>query len=111
MTDTFAWKSVGTPSGTVTFRVSKAQFGDGYSQEVADGINNKSESWPLQFVGTKSQMQPIVDFLDAHAGAVGFFWTPPLGAQGLYKVASYQKAPQGGGIYLLSATFEQKFAP
>jgi phage-related protein len=111
MTDTFTWRSIGTPAGQVSFRVRKAQFGDGYSQEVADGINNKVQSWPLQFVGTKAELAPIVAFLDDHAGYAGFFWTPPLGVQGLYKVTAYTPTPLSGDLYTLTATFEQKFAP
>jgi len=111
MTDVFSWRPVGTPSGTSTFRVRKAQFGDGYSQEVADGLNNKVQSWPLQFAGYKAAITPIAAFLDAHAGYMGFFWTPPLGVQGLYKASEYSLTPEGGDFYTLSVTFEQKFAP
>jgi phage-related protein len=111
MTDTFTWRPVGTPTGQTAFRVRKAPFGDGYSQEVADGLNNKVQSWPLDFAGYKRDIEPIVAFLDAHAGYVGFFWTPPLGVQGLYKVTDYKFTPEGGDFYTLSATFEQKFAP
>lgn len=111
MTETFKWKATGTPAGQVTLRVLKSQYGDGYSAELADGINNKVQNWPLLFMGSEVEMQEIVDFLDDHAGAIGFFWTPPLGKQGLYKVASYAPSHLGGDVYSVSATFEQKFAP
>ncbi|NID06658.1 phage tail protein [Luteibacter jiangsuensis] len=111
MAETFTWIPVGTPSGTSTFRLLKSQFGDGYSQEAADGINNKVQSWPLQFFGSGQEIDAITAFLDSHAGAIGFLWTPPRGQQGLYKVTSYAMNPLGGGRYTLSATFEQKFAP
>lgn len=93
MTETFTWKPTGTPTGTSKFRVRTAQFGDGYSQSVADGINNKMQSWPLQFTGTKDAMQAIVDFFDARQGFQSFYWTPPMGAQGLYRVTEYTAAP------------------
>lgn len=109
--DTFTWKPIGTPTGTSTFAVKKAQFGDGYSQEAADGINNESQSWPLQFAGSKAEMLALVAFLRAHAGYIGFYWTPPLGVQGIYKAPSFSPTPQGGDVYTVSATFEQKFAP
>lgn len=111
MTDTFTWASTGTPSGTVTLRVRTAQMGDGYSQEVGDGINAKVQSWPLIFVGSKAEMLPIVAFLDAHAGYIGFNWTPPLGVQGLYKAPTYAMSPVGGGVYTINVTFQEKFAP
>lgn len=111
MIDTFTATPTGTPVGQVAFHVLSAQFGDGYSQEAADGINNKVQSWPLTFTGTKVEMQTIVDFFDAHAGWKGFYWTPPLGVQGIYKVTAYSPSPIGGPMYSVTATFEQKFAP
>jgi phage-related protein len=41
MTDTFTYTPQIDPTGTTTLRVRKAQFGDGYMQTVADGINAK----------------------------------------------------------------------
>lgn len=39
--ETFTWCPMVEPTVTITQRVMKAQFGDGYSQAVGDGINNK----------------------------------------------------------------------
>lgn len=111
MTDTFTWQPTSQATGTSTFAVRSAQFGDGYTQEVADGINNESQSWPLTFMGSKAEIQPIVDFFRAHAGYRGFWWTPPFGVQGIYKVTAFSPMPNGGDIYTLTATFVQKFAP
>ncbi|MDF4005324.1 phage tail protein [Luteibacter sp. PPL552] len=111
MTETFNWRPIGQPAGQVTFRVLKAQFGDGYSQEAPDGINTKVQSWPMQFQGDEAEVGAIGAFLDRHAGAAGFFWTPPGSVQGIYKVTAYSPAYQGGDVWLISATFEQKFAP
>ncbi|NII53590.1 phage tail protein [Luteibacter sp. SG786] len=111
MAETFSWMPVGAPTGNANYRVLKSQFGDGYSQEAADGINNKVQSWPLQFFGSGIQIDEITAFLDRHAGATGFLWTPPRGVQGLYKASAYGLNPLGGGFYTLSVTFDQKFAP
>ncbi|MDQ2820477.1 MAG: phage tail protein [Pseudomonadota bacterium] len=110
-TQTFTWVPVIEPTGTGTYRVLRAQFGDGYAQTAADGINNKSQTWPLQFRGTAAKITPIRDFLDACSGYQAFFWTPPLGAQGYYRCASYTLKPLGAGKYELAATFEQAFQP
>lgn len=110
MTDTFTAVPVNQPSGTVNFRLLTAQFGDGYKQVVPDGVNVKTHSWPLQFAGKKADMQALVDFFDAHVG-ISFYWTPPLGVEGLYQVTSYSPAAQGGDVYTVSATFEEHFAP
>lgn len=110
-TQTFAWLPRVDPTGTTTLRVRTAQFGDGYKQTVADGINNKMQTWPLSFVGKSAKITPIRDFLDARMGFQAFYWTPPLGAQGLYKCASYTLHPLGAGNYELTCTFEQSFQP
>lgn len=109
--ETFTWAPKVEPVGTVEFRLRTAQFGDGYQQQVADGLNNKSQSWPLTFVGDEALVRAIAGFLDRHGGARSFQWTPPLGEPGLYRCKGYQPTPRGAGLYSLTATFEQGFAP
>ena len=110
-TDTFTWVPLVDPQGTTTYRTRKAQFGDGYSQEVKDGINNATDSWPLTFRDKGAVVAQIKAFLDAHAGSASFSWTPPLGVQGLFKAAACQVQPNGGDIYTLTTTFQQVFRP
>lgn len=109
--ETFTWCPRTEPQGQISFRTRTQAFADGYSQSVTDGINNKSQSWPLVFVGGEARTRQILEFLDRHQGAKGFLWTPPLGVLGLYKCTSYQPTPNGGNIYTLTATFEQTFHP
>ncbi|VFR79537.1 Phage minor tail protein [plant metagenome] len=110
-TETFTWKAVDTPQGTITFRRLAAQFGDGYRQVAGDGLNGRVQSWPLQFVGDEAEMSSLTGFLNRHAGLRSFFWTPPLGEQGYYEVAGYSASPLGGSLYLVNATFQQVFKP
>jgi len=110
--ETFTWQAAGPGAqGDVTLRIRSARFGDGYSQEVADGIHNKIQNWPMKFSGTKARVLQIQDFLDRHGGYISFYWTPPLGVQGLYKAKKYTPAVEAAGVYSISATFEQAFAP
>lgn len=109
--ETFTWDARVGDQGTVTFNVLSAQFGDGYSQEVANGINNRSDSWPYTYEGNEDEVAPILAFLDAHAGYRGFQWTPPSGKPGLYKCVSYGVTPTAGPRRRLTATFVQKFSP
>ncbi|MEN5163333.1 phage tail protein [Achromobacter sp. NPDC008082] len=110
-TEVFTWSPRINPQGKVKFRTLTASFGDGYSQTAADGINNKVESWPLQFVGTGAHIGAIVAFLDRHAGHRGFEWTPPLGKPGYYMAPEYEPVALGGDMYSLSVTFQQTFRP
>lgn len=107
----FTWSPRVEPEGTRSFRTLSAQFGDGYAQEVGDGINNETQSWPLEFVGHEDYIAPIRDFLRTHGGFKPFRWTPPMGEEGLYICREFRLRPMGRKVYTLSATFEQRFAP
>lgn len=110
MPDTFTWApTVAQYAGTATQRVRKAQFGDGYEQSAADGLNSTVLSYTLQFVGDSIKISAILAFLDAHAGATAFYWTPPLRSQLLFKCATYSEAIPDNGTYALTATFTQTF--
>ncbi|EPL03876.1 phage tail protein [Pseudomonas sp. CF161] len=110
-TETFTWTPNGDPAATINFRTKSAKFGDGYEQKAADGINNRTQSWPLTFSGQKARIKEIMAFLDRQAGATPFYWTDPLGDQQLYRCAEYQPKAMGGDTYTLTATFEQAFHP
>lgn len=108
---TFTWTPTGEATGTTRFRVLKAQFGDGYAQTTVDGLNNKSESWPLTFLAKHDKIIAIKMFLDATKGVQSFQWTPPLGKPLLVKASEYSITPKGSDVYSLSVTFEQDFQP
>lgn len=109
--ETFAWSPLNEPQGDITYRARTAQFGDGYAQVVGDGINNRQQSWPLTFTRRKEEAQAILDFFDRHAGYRAFLWTPPLGQLSLFRVTQHTLRPLGGGLYTITATFEQAFHP
>ncbi|BBP76527.1 hypothetical protein PHLH7_26310 [Pseudomonas sp. Ost2] len=110
-TETFTWTPNNDPAATISFRTKSAKFGDGYEQRAQDGINSRSQSWPLTFSGKKDRIKEIMAFLDRQAGATPFYWTDPLGGQALYRCSEYQPKAVGGDVYTLTATFEQAFHP
>lgn len=109
--ETFTWCPLNQPTGDVTLRTRVAQFGDGYSQAAGDGINTKEQEWPLSFTQGEAEAQEIVDFFDRHQGYKAFFWQPPLGGVGLYRVTNYSIRPLRPGLYHIAATFVQTFHP
>ncbi|WOD19843.1 phage tail protein [Paraburkholderia kirstenboschensis] len=113
MADTFTWSpTVAGTSGSTSQRVRKAQFADGYVQRVADGINSKSSSFNLQFIGDAATISAIMAFLDAHSGAIAFNWTPLLwAAPALFTCEKYSQPTRDGDAYTITATFDQTFAP
>lgn len=111
MTDTFTWSVDENTEGDVTFRLRTAQFGDGYSQVVADGLNAKIEQWSVVISDLYAdEMAPITAFLDSHVGE-SFYWTPPDGTQGLYRCTQYKKTPKAANLRTITATFQQVFVP
>ncbi|WP_234775011.1 phage tail protein [Paraburkholderia tropica] len=111
MADVFTWApTVDSFSGDTTLRTRTAQFGDGYAQKAADGINNRSTSFSLKFAGDASKLTAIYAFLDARGGATSFLWTPPLREQLLFTCEKYTEPVKDGNVYTMTATFDQSFA-
>lgn len=109
MTDTFRWQATSQSSGSATASVRRAKFGDGYSQQTAEGINSVARKYQVSFVATKAVIAEIIAFLDAHAGT-SFLWAGPWG-MGLYYCDTYTDSHLGGLTYSVTATFEQTFQP
>lgn len=78
MAYTFTWVPSKSFTKTIKPRVLTAQFGDGYSQRVTDGINNITREWSVSFNSKSiSDINNIESFLIARKGSEGFLWTPP----------------------------------
>lgn len=110
MAETFTWRVERDLDPTIEFRVITAQFGDGYKQTSADGINNKNEEYAVKINAYESDARQILAFFDRHQGWKSFFWTPPLGTIGLYTCADAKPKAQGGGLYLITGTFVKSYA-
>lgn len=110
---TFDWApTLSNYSGTTTAKARSAQFDDGYQQRVADGINNISSVFNLQWIGDETKIRAILAFLRARAGAESFFWTPPLWDDaGLFYSETWSEPVPNGTQYTITATFQQTFQP
>ena len=59
-------------------RILKANYGDGYEQRVAAGINNLPETWNLTWKNrSAAESNKIVKFLETQGGVTAFDWYPP----------------------------------
>lgn len=66
-------------SFTPKIKVRAAEFGDGYSQIMPDGINNIREQLDLSWDAlTEAQRDTIIAFFNAHKGSTPF-WYQPVG--------------------------------
>lgn len=117
MAETFSFKIRAEPSGQKTYRTLVAEFGDGYSQAAADGINNHLEVWNIEARGpwvpsgcaTGQSVKAIADFLDARSGWESFGWITPSGKSIMVACEGYSTQKLGGGIVTISAVFKQVF--
>lgn len=107
----FTWVPDNGASGDQLFAINKLQFGDGYAQTVADGLNNESASWPLTFTKKKAEAEAIIAFLKRHKGAKAFAWQPPLADLALFTAEKYTVQPLTSRLYRVTVTFEQAFRP
>lgn len=62
-------------------RVARTQFGDGYAQEAADGLNPNPQSWRVALRDVEDSVaDQVIAFLRARitaaAGLEAFDWTP-----------------------------------
>ncbi|MBP0943083.1 phage tail protein [Pseudomonas alliivorans] len=109
--ETFSWPTQHGDAPDISYRVRSSQFGDGYKQQVGDGLNNKLDAYPITFTGLQETVTEIMDFFDRHAGAKAFLWTTPLGQLGLFTCNNPVPVPVGGRVFKLTATFERAFHP
>lgn len=62
-------------SSSVKHRTLSAKFGDGYSQEVPDGINTKETAWDLVYENlTADERDDVTNALDAVGGWDHLTW-------------------------------------
>lgn len=103
---TFTWVEDQGTSASVKPRVHSAKFGDGYQQVAKDGINNLQPEYKVKFsLLNQATYQAILDFLESHAGATAFDWTPYGRTAGKYRCDDWDYSFNITGD--ISATFRQ----
>ena len=90
-------------------RVKKAQFGDGYAQRAADGINTQPRSYNVQFNANSGKVEDIDQFLSDRAGIESFTWTPFDGIEGTFICEAWNLSRTGPTAGTLSATFMEVY--
>lgn len=94
------------------YKVIRAEFGDGYSQRVADGINSVKKMGTLVFENlAPSDADDIEDFFNDLKGADPFYYTLPLeGSPTLWITeGEVQRTYQGPNSITITAKVEQVF--
>ena len=110
MAKLFRWHVERAPSATVKFRTVVAQFGDGYRQISADGINTKDETYSITINGDLKTAKEIMAFFDEHNGITSFLWRPPLGELGLYTCDDPTPSQKSTNLFVITGTFVKSFS-
>jgi phage-related protein len=91
------------------FRMVKTNFGDGYVQNVSDGLNTAAEEWNLSWdMLTADQTKNIQDQLDSFKGQI-FTWVTPRGQTKPFTCEEYSVTYDNYESYSVSATFQESF--
>jgi len=97
-----------TSSKQTTFRTLKAQFGDGYSQRAANGLNAKVDSWSITWEHLSStDKDTVLAALDSVGGWDYLTWTPFSEASSkkfIIKDGSYSVTHIEGGTWFNIST-------
>lgn len=94
---------------STTFNTLSAQFGDGYKQMIADGINNIRQEWSLVYTYPTADIDVIESFLNNTNGVDPFTWTPPRGTQSTYRItdAGFKREVANFGYEKITVSFER----
>jgi phage-related protein len=64
-------------SKNISTRVLRTDFGDGYQQRSGNGINNIGRIYDLEYVGSNTDIDELVDHFVERAGYQDFTYTFP----------------------------------
>ncbi len=99
-------------SGRHTPRVRKAQFGDGYEQRSADGLNAINTEYDLEFTLTAADSAVLLAFFENLAGVSSFDWQPPGAAASKKWICdNWSDSLQARAVKIISAHIYQVFEP
>lgn len=110
----FIWRAEVGSSGTGEFNMFSSKFGDGYSQDIPNGVNNETQKWSVKVSskgGPDRTFQQALDFIRAQRGQPFQWKHPNASGLGWYKCKRYSQSDEGGDYWTLTMEFEQAYMP
>ena len=98
-----------------TPRVLKVQFGDGYEQRIAEGLNSSNENYQISYSNRpKAEIDDIAAFMDEKKGVTSFNYVIPdtnNGGETTIKVVcdQYNLVYVSDSSYTFTATFRRVY--
>ncbi|MDY6958075.1 MAG: phage tail protein, partial [Halobacteriota archaeon] len=99
----------GSSRKTVTPRVLRNDFGDGYSQRAADGLNYVPQVWDLKWILNGTDSDTLITFFETKGGHTAFNWTPPRGTAGKYVLLEWTETPIDTQANIITARITQEY--
>lgn len=98
-------------NASVAFAVNENQFGDGYGQRSASGLNNVRETWNASWTNLYDvEADTLIAFFKARGGWEAFYWTAPGDpAPKLWTCRDARKTPVYGNGWTVTATLREEF--
>lgn len=94
---------------STTFNTLNTGFGDGYTQNISVGVNNRKITINYQRTAKKAEIAQIKAFFDEHKGAKPFLYTTLFDGEITVIAGEYQITNLGGGLVRITTTFTQVF--
>lgn len=99
---------------TTNYRTNQMNFGDGYSQTAADGINWVVDTWTIKWENINlTDLTTLKNFFNTVGSYLPITWTSPLdSAAKLYKVdiqTGVQYQANAGNVFTVSTKLIQVF--
>ncbi len=93
--------------------ITSVNFGDGYEQRQAFGLNTLKKSFPLTFsYRSDAEATAIIEFFRARNGVESFTWTAPFeSTPALWVCREWDRQIKRAGLSTVTATFEKVFDP
>jgi len=93
-------------------RVIGLEFGDGYFQRTADGLNSNSKIFRVRWATMSvADSKTMMDFFEARGGHEAFLWAPPDEASSKYICPSWSESYNTPLRREISAAFQEVFDP
>lgn len=96
---------------TVKPRILENDFGDGYTQRAADGLNSLRREWSVSWTNlTTAQKNILIGFFESQLGYKAFLWTAPGDtAVRKWTAREWTEEPVAANIWSITSTFRQEF--
>lgn len=107
----FSWRAQLPTSATTDVAVLSSKFGDGYSQDMPDGLRPVSSKWTVVVSGKGPMIRDVLAFLITHKG-MPFQWRAP-NTTGLtwWKCKRWLESDEGGDYWTVTMDFEKANMP